>query len=86
MEKYSHVPKRKTKIKVSTQERVATTHDYMPLYAESVNMMEGLYDGEVNQYFDENPKIIPLFEIDVVEIITPYMINEEIDLKDPIDE
>ena len=49
----------------------------MPLYAEAVNMMEGLDEGEVNQYFEENPKIIPLFEIDVVDIITPYITNEE---------
>ena len=38
-----------------------------PLYAECVNMLEGLADEEVNQYLQENPKIIPLFEIDVVE-------------------
>ena len=39
--------------------------------------MEGLDEGDVNQYFEENPKIIPLFEIDVVDIITPYITNEE---------
>ena len=49
----------------------------MPLYAESVNMLEGLDDGEVNQYFKENPKIIPLLEIDVVHIFTPYISNKE---------
>ena len=48
----------------------------MPLYAEVVNMMEGLDEGEVNQYFEENPNIIPLFEIDVADIITPYITNE----------
>ena len=48
----------------------------MPLYAQFVNM-EGLGDGEENQYFEENPKIIPLFEIDVVEIITSYLGNDE---------
>ena len=42
--------------------------------------MEGLDDGEANQYFDENPSIIPLFEIDVVDIITPYMSNGEKDV------
>ena len=40
-------------------------------------MMEGLDDGEVNQYFQENPKNIPLFEIDVIDIITPHISNEE---------
>ena len=41
-------------------------------------MMEGLEDNEIEQYLEENPKIIPLFEIDVVEIITPYISNENI--------
>ena len=49
----------------------------MPLYVESVNMMEGLDDRELDQYLHENPKIISLFEIVIVEIITPYINNEE---------
>ena len=69
--------KGKAKIRVSTQAKVATKKDSMPLYAESVNMMERLDDGEVNQYFEENSKIIPLFKIEVVDIITPYISNEE---------
>ena len=48
--------------------------------------MEGLDDGELNQYFDENLKIIPLFEIDVVEIITPYINNEEKDGHVPVED
>ena len=54
-------------------------------------MMEGLDDTEVNQYFEENPKIIPLFEIDVVDIIAPYISDEAneaetSDTEDAIDE
>ena len=71
--------KSKTNIRVSTQEKVGTKKDSMPLYAQSVNMMEGLDEGEVTQYFEENPKIILLYEIDVVDIITPYIVNEEKD-------
>ena len=41
--------KEKTKIRVSTHKKVATNKDCMSLYAESVNMMEGLDDMEVNQ-------------------------------------
>ena len=33
--------KGKTKIRVSTQEKVMTTWELVPLYAEFVNMMEG---------------------------------------------
>ena len=47
----------------------------MPLYAQSINMMEGPTNEEVDQYLEENPKIVPLFEIDVAEIIAPYIIG-----------
>ena len=40
-------------------------------------MMEGLDDGEENQYFEDNPKIIPLFEIDVIEIMKPFIGDDE---------
>ena len=60
-----------------TQVKVATRWDCITLYIESVNTMEELDDCEVNKYFEENPKIIPLFEIDIVDIITPYISNEE---------
>ena len=43
-------------------------------------MMEGLDDNEIDQYLEENPKIIPLFEVDVFEIITPYVNSEGIRL------
>ena len=83
--------KGKTKIRVLTQEKVATNRQCMSFYAESINMMEGLDDTEVNQYFEENPKIIPLFEIDVVDIIAPYISDEAneaetSDTEDAIDE
>ena len=38
-------------------------------------MMEELAHEEVDQYLEENPKIVPLFEIDVAEIIAPYIIG-----------
>ena len=50
--------KGRTKIRILTQEKVAMQRDFMPLYAESINMMEGLDDGEVNQYFEENHSLI----------------------------
>ena len=68
--------KGKTRVRVWNQEKVATKRE-CTLYVESVNMMEWLDYGEVNQYFEENPKIIPLFEINVVDIIKPHISNEE---------
>ena len=44
-------------------------------------MLEGVDDTELEAYLDENPQIIPLFEIDVLETATVYvpksMLQEE---------
>ena len=50
--------------------KVVTNKQSLPIYAESVNMMERLDEEEENQYFDDNPKIIPLFEIDILQALT----------------
>ena len=31
-----------------------------------MNMMEGLDEAEEDQYFEDNPKIIPLFEVNII--------------------
>ena len=54
--------KGKTKIRVSTQNKITTSKQCLPVHAEAVNMMEGLDEVEENNYFNDNPKIIPLFE------------------------
>ena len=59
------------------QKKVVTSRQCVPLYAKVVNMMEGLDGGEEHQYFEDNPKIIPLFEIDVVKVHTPYLGDDE---------
>ena len=76
----------KAKIWVSTQETVATTRQCALVYIEAVNMMVGLDHEEDNQYFEDNPKIIPLFEIDVVEVLTPYLGDDDKEADDPIDD
>mgnify|MGYP007129553831 CR=1 FL=1 len=43
-----------------------------PLYAEDINMLEGVDDMELEAYLEEHPRIIPLFEIDVIETATNY--------------
>ena len=37
-------------------------------------MFEGLAEEEVDQYLQENLKIVPLFEIDVAEAVSPYIL------------
>ena len=44
----------------------------MPFYAEDINMLEGLEETELEAYLDENPRIIPLFEINVLETAAEY--------------
>ena len=45
----------RSKVRVPTQETSASTKAIMPLYAEEINMLEGLEDTELEAYLDENP-------------------------------
>ena len=58
--------KGKTKIWISTQDKVNMAHQCLPVHAESVNMMEGLDEAEEDRYFNENLKIISLFEVNIL--------------------
>ena len=49
-------------------------------------MLEGLADEEVNQYLQENPKIVPLFEINVAEAVSPYILQPEENNEEPYKE
>ena len=40
-------------------------------------MMEGLDEAEEDQYFEDNPKIIPPFEVDIIQTLTSYMSEED---------
>ena len=42
------------------------------LYAEEIHMLEGLKHDKLEKYLDENPRIVPPFEIDVVETAETY--------------
>ena len=52
---------------------MGTNKELTPLYTESINMLDGLAVDKVNRYLDEHPKIVPLFEVDIAEAITPYV-------------
>ena len=67
----------KTKVRVPTQPRAGPSKEVTPLYAESVNMLEGLADEEVDRYLEENPKIVPLFEVDVADAVSPYIVHPD---------
>ena len=42
-------------IRVPTQEQVSTSKQLTPLYAEGINMLDGLADEEVDEYLEEHP-------------------------------
>ena len=72
----------KAKVRVPTQPRSAIGKELTSLCAECVNMLEGVADEEVFQYLQENPKIVPLFEIaEAVSlyILQPNETDEELD-------
>ena len=43
---------------MATQPRGTTNKEVTPLYAERINMLEGLPDEEVNRYLEEHPKFV----------------------------
>ena len=73
-------------MRVLTQPHSIAGKEMTPLYAEGINMLEGLADEEVNQYLQENPKIVPLFEIDIAESVTPYILEPEENNEEPYKE
>ena len=40
-------------------------------------MLDGLAEEKVDRYLDEHPRIVPLFEVDVAEGVTPYIVQPE---------
>ena len=70
----------KTKAWVLTHERTSTSKQLTTLYAEEINIMDRLADQEVDRYLAKNLRIVPLFEIDVAEAVTPYVANREEDI------
>ena len=61
----------KTKICVALEECLATLKDATPLYVEGVHMLDGLVDDKVDRYLDDHSKVIPLFDINIVEVVNP---------------
>ena len=53
------------------EESAPTPKEISPLYAKEIHMLEGL--EELERYLDENPRIVPLFEIDIDEIAESYV-------------
>ena len=67
----------KAKVGVPTQSRTGATKELPPLYAESINIMDGLANEEVDQYLEEHPKIVPLFEVDFPKAVAPHIVQSE---------
>ena len=47
-------------------------------------MMEGLDETEEDHYFNDNPKIIPLFEVDILKALIAYVEDKHDEI--PIDD
>ena len=63
----------KTKVRIITEERISTPQNTTPLYAEGVHMLDRLADEELDHFLEEHPTIIPLFKIDVITVVEPYI-------------
>ena len=52
---------------------ITTSKQCLQIHVEAMNMMEGLDEVEEHHYFNDNPKIIPLFEVDILQALTSYV-------------
>ena len=53
-------------------ENAPAPKEISPLYVEEIHILEGLEDEELERYLDENPRIVPLFEINVGGTVESY--------------
>ena len=65
---------------------VNMTWQCLQIHAEAVNMLEGLDEAKEDKYFEENPKIIPLFEVDIMQTLTPYIDEDDKGEEVPLDD
>jgi hypothetical protein len=49
-----------------------------PVYAEGVNMLEGLTEEEADTFLQENPTLVALYKIDIVKEAEPYQTSKEV--------
>ena len=45
-------------------------------------MLEGLPDEKIDRHLEEHPKIVPLFEVDIIAAVGPYITSLESDEPD----
>ena len=63
----------KTKVRVITKEQIYTPQDTTPLYADVVQMLEGLVNEEVHHFLEDHSTIVPLFKINIITTANPYV-------------
>ena len=73
----------KTKVRVPTQEHASRTNQLIPLCVEAINMLDELVDEELDQYLLDNPWIVPLPKINVVEVVTLYNTDKDEEATEP---
>ena len=66
----------KTKLRIINEQRLTMPHNTTPLYVEGVHMLDGLADEEVDEFLQDYPTIIPLFEIDAISAVSTPLEEE----------
>jgi hypothetical protein len=65
------------KIRIHTTKGRIPDKATTPVYSEGVNMLEGLTEEEADTFLQENPTLVPLYEINVVKEAEHYQLTEE---------
>mgnify|MGYP007117637396 CR=1 FL=1 len=52
------------------------------VYMGAIHMLEGINDEELKTYLEENPRILPRFDIDFIETVDTYITPAALDAED----
>ena len=77
-------------MKVSMAEKAVLAKEIKPLYAQAINLASEVTDDEEEDYLKANPTVVPVFEVDVIDIMDRYWFTgksnlqcAQVELEDP---
>lgn len=80
------IRKGKRKVKLMMTSKKVIPKELRPLQVETINMIPELLEDEEDEFLNNNPSVVPVFEVDVDSILKQYVYNNnnKQESKDPI--
>ena len=59
-------------VKVIMSEKAVLAKEIKPMYAQAINLASEVSDDEEEDFLKANPTVVPVFEVDVIDIMDRY--------------